>query len=119
VELRQELEHYPGGRPKPPSARGIAGSRGEEPLEPELRARLEDEIGDLLFTVVNLARYVQVDPESAIKRTNRKFRTRFQSMEKRAAAQGTKLEELSLEELEKLWSQSKRSEREQKGQNQE
>ena len=110
-ELREELQHFPGGQPQPPSARGIASSSGEEPLPEDVRARLEDEIGDLLFTVVNLARYVRVDPESALKRTNRKFRSRFLQMEEAAARQGRELEELSLEELEQLWNQSKRSER--------
>lgn len=110
-ELREELKHFPGGLPKAPSARGIASSSGEEPLPDQLRGRLEDEIGDLLFTVVNLARYVRVDPESALKRTNRKFRARFFQMEEVAEKQGKKLEQLSLEELENLWKESKRSER--------
>ena len=110
-ELREELKHFPGGEPSPPSARGVASSSGEKPLEEALRARLEDEIGDLLFTVVNLARYVRVDPESALKRTNRKFRTRFLAMEQQAGQHGKKLDTLSLEELEELWQQSKNKER--------
>jgi MazG family protein len=114
AELREELKHFPGGQPTPPSHGGIASSSGEQPLEPEQRARLEDEIGDLLFTVVNLARYVRVDPESALKRTNRKFRSRFLDMERAAAEQGVKLEELSLEQLEELWKQAKQAEREAK-----
>lgn len=112
AELREALSHFPGGEPTPPSARGIASSSGEEPLPEQLRARLEDEIGDLLFTVVNLARYVRVDPESALKRTNRKFRTRFLAMEQAAAERGAKLEELSLQDLEALWQRSKAVERE-------
>ena len=111
-ELREELKRFPGGPPTPPNVRGIASSSGEEPLPAELRGRLEDEIGDLLFTVVNLARYARVDPESALKRTNRKFRSRFLHMEEAAAQHGKNLEELPLEELEELWNQSKRSERE-------
>lgn len=111
AELKEELMHFPGGAPTAPSGRGIASSSGEEPLPEALRARLEDEIGDLLFTVVNLARYVRVDPESALKRTNRKFRARFLQMEETAAAHGTKLENLSLQQLEDLWQESKRKER--------
>jgi ATP diphosphatase len=61
---------------------------------------------------VNLARYVRVDPESALKRTNRKFRARFLAMEHVASERGTKLEDLSLEQLEELWQQSKQLERE-------
>jgi MazG family protein len=113
IELRQELKHFPGGAPTPPSARGIASSSGEAPLSEGLRARLEDEIGDLLFTVVNLARYVRVDPESALKRTNRKFRARWIAMEQAAEQQGAELQEMSLDEMEKLWQRSKQLEREQ------
>jgi uncharacterized protein YabN with tetrapyrrole methylase and pyrophosphatase domain len=94
--------------------RGIASSSREEPIPDDLRAHLEDEIGDLLFTVVNLARYVRVDPESSLKRTNRKFRARFLAMEKAAEEQGTKLDDLPLEQLEKLWQQSKQTERQSK-----
>src|SRR5581483_11901768 len=110
--LREELKHFPGGSPTPPSGRGTASSSGEEPLAAELRARLEDEIGDLLFTVVNLARYVRVDPEAALKRTNRKFRARFIAMEQAAEKQGATLEQMSLDEIETLWQLSKRLERE-------
>lgn len=112
AELREELKHFPGGEVGPPSARGIAGASGEHSLPGGLRARLEDEIGDLLFTVVNLARYVRVDPESALKRTNRKFRARFLAMERAAREQDKNLEDLSLKDLEDFWQQSKRSERE-------
>ena len=112
IELRQELKHFPGGAPTPPSARGIANSTGEAPLPESLRARLEDEIGDLLFTVVNLARYVRVDPESSLKRTNRKFRARWIAMEQAAEKQGATLEQMSLDEMETLWQLSKRLERE-------
>jgi ATP diphosphatase len=111
AELREELKYFPGGEPTPPSARGVASSSGEAPLPEKLRARLEDEIGDLLFTVVNLARYVRVDSESALKRTNRKFRSRWLEMESHAAERGEKLEEMSLEQLEELWQRSKSTER--------
>jgi MazG family protein len=114
VELREELKHFPGGEPIPPGARGVASSSGEAPIPEQLRARLEDEIGDLLFTVVNLARYVRVDSESALKRTNRKFRARWLEMEAQAAARGEQLEDLSLEQLEELWQRSKNTERAQK-----
>lgn len=112
LELRDELKQFPGGEPGPPSARGIASSSGEAPLPDALRSRLEDEIGDLVFTVVNLARYVRVDPESALKRTNRKFRARFFAMEQAAELRGVKLEHLSAEEWEELWQQSKQLEKE-------
>lgn len=71
-------------------------------------ARLEDEIGDLLFVAVNLARRLALEPESALRQANRKFRARFQWMEARLAEQNKKLGEVSLDEMEELWQRSKR-----------
>ena len=73
------------------------------------RDRLEDEIGDLLFVIVNIARYLKIDSESALKRANRKFKTRFQYMEKQLAEQGKSLEQSSLDEMEALWQKAKHS----------
>src|SRR5262250_2705184 len=67
------------------------------------RERLEDEIGDILFVIVNIARYLKIDSESALKRANRKFKTRFQFMEKQLAEQGKTLDTTSLAEMEALW----------------
>ena len=74
--------------------------------EPQ-RERLEDEVGDMLFTIVNIARYLKVDSESALKRANRKFKVRFQYMESELSKQGKNLEETSLEEMEALWQKAK------------
>jgi MazG family protein len=76
------------------------------------QARLEDEVGDLLFVVVNIARVLKVDSESALKRANRKFKSRFQFMEDVIARDGKTLEQLSLDEMESLWRQAKRVESE-------
>src|SRR3546814_17503140 len=73
---------------------------------------LEDEVGDLLFVVVNLARHLHVDPESALRRTNAKFERRFRAMEAALAACGEKAEDQSLDTLEELWQAAKRAERE-------
>jgi MazG family protein len=73
--------------------------------------RLEDEVGDLLFVVVNLARHLHVDPESALRRTNAKFERRFRAMEARLAEAGARAEDQSLEALEELWQEAKRDER--------
>lgn len=70
-------------------------------------AEIEGEIGDLLFTIVNLARFLKVDPEQALRRTNAKFRTRFAHVEQGIAARGKKLAESSLDEMEELWQQAK------------
>ena len=108
AELRSELQQYPAPGPRPPN-RGTAGSNGR-PVPDELKARMEDEVGDLLFTVVNIARYLQLDPESALRKTNRKFKRRFQQVEAEVRGGGRKLDEVTLEELESLWQKSKQTE---------
>ena len=72
--------------------------------------RLQGEVGDLLFTVVNLARYLHVDPELALRQTNRKFRRRFGQVEQGLRATGKELGEASLDEMERLWQGAKGSE---------
>lgn len=72
------------------------------------RAELEDELGDMLFVLVNLARFVKVDPEQALRRTNAKFRRRFGYVERTLADRGKSLSESSVEEMEALWQEAKR-----------
>jgi uncharacterized protein YabN with tetrapyrrole methylase and pyrophosphatase domain len=72
------------------------------------QAELEDEIGDLLFVLVNLARFVKVDPEQALRRTNAKFRERFGYIERKLAERGKKLEDSNIAEMEELWQEAKR-----------
>jgi MazG family protein len=72
------------------------------------RSDLEDELGDLLFVLVNLARFVKVDPEQALRKTNAKFRRRFGYVEQKLAEQGRTTRESSIEELESLWQEAKR-----------
>src|SRR2546427_780029 len=71
------------------------------------RERLEDEIGDILFVIVNIARYLKIDSESALKRANRKFKVRFRYMENELARQGKTLEQTTLNEMETLWQKAK------------
>jgi MazG family protein len=71
------------------------------------RERLEDEVGDMFFVMVNIARYLKIDSESALKRANRKFKNRFRYMEGQLAKQGRNPEQSSLAELEALWQQAK------------
>ncbi|MBZ6075115.1 nucleoside triphosphate pyrophosphohydrolase [Microvirga puerhi] len=73
--------------------------------------RVEDEIGDLLFAVSNLARHYGIDPESALRRTNAKFERRFRQIETGLQQQKRTLDEASLEEMEALWVEAKRRER--------
>lgn len=68
----------------------------------------EGELGDILFTVVNLARFLKVDPEQALRRTNAKFRQRFAEVEQGVAASGKTWKETSLDEMEALWQAAKR-----------
>ena len=68
---------------------------------------IEDEMGDLLFAVTNLARKLGVDPEKALRRTNSKFHTRFSYIETVAQQSETAIEDMSLDEMEALWQQAK------------
>ncbi len=72
------------------------------------REQLEDELGDMLFVLVNLARFVKVDPEQALRRTNAKFRRRFGYVEHKLAERGKTTRESSIDEMEALWQESKK-----------
>ncbi|MBX3447118.1 MAG: nucleoside triphosphate pyrophosphohydrolase [Parvibaculaceae bacterium] len=74
--------------------------------------RLEDEMGDLLFVYANLARHMKIDPEAALRRANAKFRRRFGRIEEMLAAAGKRPEDSTLEEMDALWNEAKREERE-------
>lgn len=78
-----------------------------EALASQDRAHYEEEVGDLLFVGVNLARLLGLDAEIALKRANRKFSDRFRHMERSAASQGKQLAALSTDELEALWNAAK------------
>jgi len=72
------------------------------------RARLAEELGDLLFSVVNLCRFVAIHPEDALAKTTAKFSARFGEVERRVRQQGRQLKDCSLAELDALWEQTKR-----------
>lgn len=78
---------------------------------PERQDALEDEIGDLLFVAMNLARKAKVDPGTALRRANAKYERRFRQMEALARAQGREFSALSLDEQSALWNEAKRIER--------
>jgi MazG family protein len=110
-ELRAELAHGKAeSAPLAPNGKGIAGS-GKRQFPAETRERLEDEVGDLFFVLVNIARYLSLDPESALRKTNRKFKRRFQWMEERLRASGRTPQQASMNELESLWQEAKRQEK--------
>ena len=73
--------------------------------------KIEDEIGDVLFTIANIARKVGTNAEEALQSTNRKFMRRFESMEKQVHERGQNLDQLELEEMDRLWDEAKAAER--------
>ncbi|MBI4442144.1 MAG: hypothetical protein HY649_02070, partial [Acidobacteria bacterium] len=84
--------------PSVPSSPAVSSARHTE---------MENEVGDLLFTVVNIARFLKADPESALRKTNRKFRHRFQWVERELNKAGKSPREATLAEMNALWEQSK------------
>ena len=76
------------------------------------KARVQDELGDLLFAVANLARHLDIDPEAALRGTNDKFTRRFRAVERGCAARGRTPQDCSLEEMEALWQAAKAAEQE-------
>jgi len=72
--------------------------------------RIEDELGDVLFSVINYARFIDVDPEMALERTNRKFIKRFQFLENEVKKEGKELNSMTLTEMDAIWSEAKKSE---------
>ncbi len=113
TELREELAEFPEPGPQP-QGRGIAGS-GKTAVPDVLQQRLEEEVGDLFFVLVNIARYLSVDAESALRKTNRKFKRRFQWMEARLYEEGRSAGEASTDELESLWQKAKETEKSPEG----
>jgi len=71
--------------------------------------KMEDEFGDILFALINYARFVNINPEDALEKTNRKFIKRFNYIEKKAKELGKPLSEMNLEEMEKLWVEAKKA----------
>ena len=69
---------------------------------------MEDEYGDLIFSLINYARFLHIDAENALERTNKKFIDRFTRMEQAAVAGGRNLSEMSLEEMDQIWNQIKK-----------
>jgi XTP/dITP diphosphohydrolase len=73
--------------------------------------KMEEEMGDLLFSMVNYARFLNIDPDQALARTNKKFIKRFQAMEEVVAAEGKQMTDLNLAEMDAIWNTVKLSER--------
>ncbi len=73
-------------------------------------AHVAQEVGDLLFVAVNIARFLEIDPETALRRCNQKFNRRFRYLESKIKAQGRELRDTTLAEMDALWDEAKRSE---------
>ncbi len=86
------------------------GFPGKDEVSAAQHARMEEEMGDLMFSLVNAARLYGISPENALERANKKFISRFNYLEGRAKEQGRKLNEMSLDEMEALWQESKKKE---------
>jgi MazG family protein len=104
-KLAEETQELQANIKELPSGALEKRSNGQVPEE--LRSRIEDEVGDLFFVLVNIARYLSVDAESALRKTNRKFRRRFGWLEEQLHHQGRNPEEATLEQMEELWQQAK------------
>lgn len=107
-KLREEMAELADAAGQSARAEPSAEPRPKEP-DAVLHSKLEDEVGDLLFTAVNVARFLRLDPESALRRTNRKFRHRFQWMERQLQQAGKSPREATMEELDALWERSKQA----------
>lgn len=79
----------------------------KEALGKGSKASIEDELGDIFFMLVNISRFVGIDPENALRKTINKFIHRFRYMEMKAAEKGLKLNDMSLEDMDKLWNEAK------------
>jgi uncharacterized protein YabN with tetrapyrrole methylase and pyrophosphatase domain len=80
----------------------------KEAIQEDDEKHIEEEFGDVLFSLVNYARFLQIDAESALERVNRKFIKRFLQMEERAAEKGKQLTAMTLEEMDAIWNSIKK-----------
>lgn len=83
-------------------------SEVEEELKKGKHERVEEEFGDLLFSIINAARLYGVNPDNALEKTNRKFIKRFNYLESKAKEQGKSLKEMTLEEMDAIWNEAKK-----------
>lgn len=81
----------------------------EQAMEIKNRDEIENEFGDVLFSMVNFARYLKIDPEACLEKTNRKFALRFKLMEQSVQEQNKDMKDMSLEELDKIWNLVKKN----------
>ena len=108
-ELAELTSQIPQSMSEQTNRKGLRHIEAED-ISPELHARIEDEFGDLLFALVNYARFIGVNPEDALERTNKKFIRRFQYLEQQAATSGRALKDMTLAEMDVYWEEAKKNE---------
>ncbi|MFB3850390.1 MAG: nucleoside triphosphate pyrophosphohydrolase [Acidobacteriota bacterium] len=86
----------------------------QEAIKDGEKQKIREELGDLLFAIVNLSRFLKIDPEDALQSANEKFIRRFKSIEKKASASGKELHGMTLAEMDALWEEAKKDERKKK-----
>ena len=80
----------------------------EEEISLDNKEKIKEEIGDVIFSLVNLSRHLEIEPEQALRKTNQKFKARFEHIEKTLTSQGSSLKSASLEEMDRIWEESKK-----------
>ncbi|MFA4993777.1 MAG: nucleoside triphosphate pyrophosphohydrolase [Bdellovibrionales bacterium] len=115
VKLQKRAAHvgfdWPNARDVFAKIREEIGELEKEVSDNKDKAFLVDELGDVLFAVTNLARKLNIDPEMALRSTNRKFERRFRGIEEALAKQDKNIADVSLDEMERLWNEIKRQEK--------
>jgi XTP/dITP diphosphohydrolase len=79
-----------------------------EAIDSENKSKIEEEFGDLIFSLINYARFLQIDAENSLEKTNKKFISRFNQMEKEATEKGKNLSDMSLDEMNNIWNSIKK-----------
>jgi MazG family protein len=98
LKLEEEIQEFKDAAEKMKNAKGNTGGLTE----------LENELGDILFSIVNYSRFLNINPENALRKTITKFIDRFQFIEKRLAGKGRKITESNLQEMDTIWDESKK-----------
>lgn len=105
IEEMQEVEKVKSQKSKPEADQPVA----EKTKDEELNEKLESEIGDVFFALINYSRFLGVNPENALRRTNEKFIKRFKYVEVKISESGKQLDTATLKEMDKFWEESKKN----------
>jgi MazG family protein len=109
-ELRAAIREHSDARSRAGAAAAVAELQAEAVSTEREETRVREEVGDLLFAVANIARHLGVEPEAALKLTNRKFRRRFRHIERGLSERGRAFDAATLDEMEALWREAKAGE---------